>query len=234
MRTNQLLEAYSSEFNGPLDPNKWATTEQHWGRPFWSWAEDHVRVEKNALRIKMSHAPHVVDGATVQYKSGILKNLSPPILYGYFEARIKAASVWPGVCPAFWLYNNHPRHWTEIDIAELTNEINDPKVLAATTHVWKLLGETEATKTRQGRHRPKLGFDPRDEYHVYGLEWTKESVIWYVDNQAVACEPNIHLHQPLWVTLSMGLRAPLRDAPSGTGFPTEMSVDYLRTWSKKP
>jgi len=37
---------------------------------------------------------------------------------------------------------------------------------------------------------------------------------------------------PLNVYLSLGLRAPLITAPSSTGFPAEMSVEYVRVWQK--
>ena len=40
---------------------------------------------------------------TFYYRSGAVINQLRGFGFGYIEARIKGASRWPGVCPAFWL-----------------------------------------------------------------------------------------------------------------------------------
>ncbi len=65
----------------------------------------------------------------VRFSSGMLRSTSPGFVYGYYEAAIKGSDGFPGVSPAFWLYNtikSNPTvgqvRYQEIDIVELTQE----------------------------------------------------------------------------------------------------------------
>lgn len=211
------------------DEFQWRTDVASWS-DHWSWSADHVVMDGGSLKIKTTYDPHERDGKTISYKSGIVKSKDPQ-LYGYFEARIKGAAKYPGVCPAFWLYNNAGDHATEIDIVELTQEGTE-KTMWFSQHVFILPGETEK-KQRSSKHPIEADFDPRDDFHVYACHWTKNAIVWYVDEKEVARETNINHHQPLYVSLSMGIRQPLYGSPSGDGFPTEMEVDYVRIWKDK-
>ncbi|EMI15793.1 kappa-carrageenase [Rhodopirellula maiorica SM1] len=84
-------------------------------------------------------------------------------------------------------------------------------------------------------------FDPRDDYHVYAVENNQDYVVWYIDGREVARKPNLYWHLPMHVTLSLGLRRPFENYVDGQrvaaldktteeGFPTTMSVDYVRVW----
>ncbi len=88
-------------------------------------------------------------------------------------------------------------------------------------------------------------WDPRDDYHVYAVENRPDSVIWYVDNQRVVAKKNIYWHLPMELIISMGLRHPhvkyvdgdrypVPEEATPDGFPTEMLVDWVRVWDKKP
>ncbi|WP_075344058.1 T9SS type A sorting domain-containing protein [Tenacibaculum agarivorans] len=65
----------------------------------------------------------------VRFSSGMLRSTSPGFVYGYYEAAIKGSDGFPGVSPAFWLYNQIRSNTTvgqvryqEIDVVELTQE----------------------------------------------------------------------------------------------------------------
>ncbi len=65
----------------------------------------------------------------VRFSSGMLRSTSPGFVYGYYEAAIKGSDGFPGVSPAFWLYNQIKSNTTvgkvryqEIDVVELTQE----------------------------------------------------------------------------------------------------------------
>ncbi|WP_303315281.1 T9SS type A sorting domain-containing protein [Flavivirga abyssicola] len=65
----------------------------------------------------------------VRFSSGMLRSSTPGFVYGYYEAAIKGSAGFPGVSPAFWLYNSIKSNQTvgkvrysEIDIVELTQE----------------------------------------------------------------------------------------------------------------
>lgn len=233
----EMLEAYSDEFDGDtLDAAKWKTDIGSWS-DYWSWSSsDHVRVADGKLYIKTSHDPHErakADGSgamvTVPYKSGIIETKAPPLLYGYFEARIKASPKHPGVCPAFWLRNPTATWDTEIDAIELTQQQSNVKTLDFATHVFRLPGETGRNQ-RSVKHSTLAAWDPRDDFHVYAVKWTKQSIFWYVDGVEVAAQPNTMHGQPLNVVLSMGIRPPLTTDPSADAFPAEMEVDYVRVF----
>lgn len=88
-------------------------------------------------------------------------------------------------------------------------------------------------------------WDPRDDYHVYGCHVTRDAITWYIDGHEVARATNKYWHLPMRVTLSLGLRSPYERYVDGervavpeksiaAGFPTEMTVDYVRVWHTSP
>eukprot|EP01043_Picozoa_sp_COSAG02_P006921 COSAG02_NODE_202_length_29305_cov_20.432377_20_plen_159_part_00 len=79
-------------------------------------------------------------------------------------------------------------------------------------------------------------FDPRDDFHVYAIEWNATMLTWWVDDVVVKQQPAAPYFSNGWamdVALSFGLRSPLRGgAPNATGFPTTFYVDWVRTWQR--
>jgi hypothetical protein len=108
----------------PLNTTKWNTSVASWGD--WTWdpanakvvtqlpAPDAVADSSSATAatavgdipphsgyaaLTMSYEEHQRGGQTRYYKAGIMKSALPAgVTYGRFEARIKGASRWPGVC----------------------------------------------------------------------------------------------------------------------------------------
>ena len=87
-------------------------------------------------------------------------------------------------------------------------------------------------------------WDPRDEYHTYGVWSRLDSIFWYVDGVQRGAKKNIYWHLPMHLTVSMGLRTPYEryingvrtvmfypDTSPEEGFPTEMFCDYVRVWN---
>lgn len=81
--------------------------------------------------------------------------------------------------------------------------------------------------------------DPRNaacdfskDFHVYGLEWTKDEIVFYFDGKAIRREKNRFCHSPspVWLSLAIipwgGL---VTDAIDGTF----MEVDYVRIYNRK-
>ena len=93
-------------------------------------------------------------------------------IYGRFEARAKS-SLGQGVWPAFWLLgaNIAERPWPgcgEIDVMELKGQNED--MLWGTLHGPN--GSNGSTTTLD---------TPQTEWHTYAIDWTPNSVTWYVD-----------------------------------------------------
>lgn len=224
----RLLPQYSDEFDGAkLDIAKWDNDVQDWG--VWSWEPDNVWVSNGNLNLRMEYSEHKRGALTLYYKSGIVKSRAPPIRYGYFEARIKAASRFPGVAPAFWAYRDVGSEWTEIDFVELTQRRLDPTLIDTNMQVVTQPSFPYALPHVETRSW-KAPWDPRDEFHVYGCEWDEKEIRWYIDGRLIQARSNEYWHQALDVLISFGVRAELKKLATPDGFPTTFQVDYVRVW----
>merc|ERR1719273_2122625 len=207
----RLLPDFSDEFyvepSGksvlPLNLSKWNTSVSSWGN--WTWSPDNVEVVSvmpnkplsttstivartkhstelpgSFLAITMTYEKHNRSGHTYYYKSGIAKSVLPEgVTYGRFEARIKGASKWPGVCPAFWAWRHGTEHWTEIDFVEMLENHQSVMDIDFSTHVFP---PTPGVKSEISNSTHALmSFDPRDEFHVYAMEWNASTLVWWVD-----------------------------------------------------
>jgi beta-glucanase (GH16 family) len=229
-----------------INTSKWDTNVSSWGQ--WSWDPKNAKVitsvePNNAstyLALTMSYEKHVRAGQTYYYKAGILKSTLPAgVAYGRFEARIKGASRWPGVCPAFWAYRHgsdpsNP-YWIELDFAEMLENRNNVKDIDFTSHVFPPTPGIKPPQLSNSTHKV-FDFDPRDEFHVYAMEWNSSNLTWWVDGvnvKQIPASPYFNRSDwPMDVVLSFGLRPPLRESPSAVGFPTAFFVDWVRVWQR--
>jgi beta-glucanase (GH16 family) len=254
-----LVPEFSDEFEAtddgryimlPVNTTKWATNVTSWGN--WTWEPENVKIVANvsgmskatvegttgsyaALTMTYEEHQRKPNGPTYFYKSAIMKSTLPAgIVYGRFEARIKGASVWPGVCPAFWAWRNGGNYWTELDFVEMTEAIGNVKDIDFTTHVFP--PTPGVPKEISNSTHAVFGFDPRDDFHVYVMEWNSSLLTWWVDGELIKQLPAApHFNRadrPMDVALSFGLRPPLKMKPDSVGFPTTFYVDWVRTWQR--
>lgn len=254
--------AFSDEFNqDDINFDIWEHSHS-WGP--WSWSEDNVYQKDGVLHIRMSYEPHTRSGNELFYKSGILRSRGA-VTYGYFEARIKGNHTFPGTCPAFWLVSDKmdmvrgvdTLTYSEIDIVEMLqmnwSDIKEGasgvNTIDCNLHMRMMENGKEIWKRPNGYPELCKGawnapWDPRDDFHVYGVENRPDSIIWYVDNKRVVAKENLYWHLPMDVILSMGLRhphvkyvngdrLPVPEEATADGFPTEMLIDWVRVWDKK-
>jgi hypothetical protein len=114
--------------------------------------------------------------------------------YGYFEARIKISDV-PGTWPAFWLLAPGAPG-DEFDVMEILG--GRPTRQHISDH-WKVEGQ---------KHDQSATLDTVDlsaDFHTYGLLWTADTIAYYLDNVEVARFPNLGLHSPMYMIISMGM-----------------------------
>jgi beta-glucanase (GH16 family) len=232
----------SDDFNGEqVDWRKWTKTPEKFGA--WSWDNESNATVANGiltltLTLRRSQAPAPVAGgkgkpggeSVVSFTSGMLKSYAKGT-YGYYEARIKGAPLFPGACPSFWLYSKiddtqiQPEavRYSEVDIVELTQRGGGmPGNERITDHnLHTILSNGTSGVKGRAWHRPhdarykvaqaieyKAPFDPRDDFHTYGCLVSKDVIIWYVDSVEIGRKPNAHWHKEMNVALSLGLRAP--------------------------
>ena len=261
----KFVAEQSDEFNNDkVDRKKWNIDSQDFG--VWSWEPGNVSQKDGSMHLRMVQKDHQRGKQTFHYTSGMARN-DNTITYGYFEARVKGCSRYPGASPSFWLYSIGPqnRHqakdgetvaYSEIDIIELQQSEFDFETKKHFS-VTRIDCNLHTTLLQDGKrvwirpnNRPDLcrnhydaDWDPREDYHVYGVQNSKDWIVWYIDGKEVARKENLYWHLPMHVTLSLGLRYPFVTYKDGErlpvpektttdGFPTAMSVDYVRVWQR--
>ena len=241
-----LVPKLSDEFDSErLDKAKWGNDPSDWG--VWSWEPHNAFQRAGVLHIRTEYAPHRRNGVELYYKSGIVKSYATH-RYGFAEARIKGASRFPGVCPAFWMHGERAGVSSEVDFMEIQEVQGSIRQIDCNLHARAIVdGELQWIRERRHWIAP---WDPRDDFHVFGCRTTEKTISWYIDGRQILSAPNKHWHLPMHIMLSMGLRTPLRihkrkhgegnttlpnpSASSPEGFPTEMLVDYVRIWRPNP
>ena len=154
------------------------------------------------------------------------------LLYGYLEAKIKMPKNYAS--NDFWLYAKYtnPARRTEIDITEqYPGYPGSSNIHAMNAHVFYSPTISKKTSTQSLFRLWNQKFS--DEYHVFGLLWTKTKLSWYLDGRLIRDGLNSSWHQPLnvilgcWDTTRNDLLAPAL-------IPREaMKVQYIRVWKQQ-
>lgn len=214
----------SDDFNKKeVNWKMWFKKPENFGA--WTWDnEKNVAVKDGILTLTLRRE----EGDKLAYTSGMLKSYAKGT-YGYYEARIKGAALFPGASPAFWLYSRIDDsilekgkvRYSEIDIVEITQrggfKEGNERIMDHNMHAILSNGE-KGIKGREWR-RPhrfpeaqaleyRAPFDPREDFHTYGCLVEKEEIVWYVDGKEVGRKKNDLWHREMNVALSLGLRAP--------------------------
>ncbi len=230
-------EEASLEFDSPISETNpvWEKVTSGWSS--WAFDAKNTFVEDGHLVLRMTYAgddnkvSYVQQGTPKEYNyvSGMLNTrVNKRYTYGYFEARIKGTSKFPGTCPAFWLWSDDTVRkankgkeglscYNEIDIVEMEQVQTDVKTLECNLHAMMTENGIEYYKrprTDNGKwaemcqNHFNVNWDPRDDYHTYAVENRPDSIFWYIDDKLVAKKRNYYWHLPMQVTLSLGLRPP--------------------------
>lgn len=115
------------------------------------------------------------------YRGAELRTVEP-VLYGKFEARYKPAQG-DGLVSSFFTYNddNPNTPWAEIDI-ELLGVYD--RVVDFNTITW---GQDSHIRQHY------VSFNPHEDYHTYGFEWTPDYVSWFIDGEEVYRQVGAHI-----------------------------------------
>ena len=149
--------------------------------------------------------------------------------YGYYE--IKARPMNSAFSSAFWLtsHTGNEENGSEIDIFEIGAKAHgreyDDNMHA---HVWNTPQDKNNHWAVGSLWRApwKLG----DDFHVYGFEWNKDELLWYVDGVLVRKQQNTNWFFPLRIIFDSEAMLSWFGAPNDADFPSTFSVKYLRVW----
>ncbi|WP_369371302.1 family 16 glycosylhydrolase [Promicromonospora sp. Populi] len=161
--------------------------------------------------------------------------------YGYLEARIQIPRG-QGIWPAFWMLgsgidNGVP--WPnsgEIDIME--NIGREPTRVHGTLHGPGYSGATPIT----GSYVHPQNWAFADTFHTFAINWSPNSITWYVDGVAYQTFTPANLggdtwvfNQPFFFILNVAVGGNWPGYPDGTTqFPQTMRIDYVRVYDTPP
>ncbi|MFB6726580.1 family 16 glycosylhydrolase [Kribbella sp. NPDC056345] len=151
--------------------------------------------------------------------------------YGRFEARIKIPGT-QGVWPAFWMLGqggNWP-HNGEIDILE--NIGREPTTVHGTIHGPGYSGAEGIGAAYQSPN----GVPFRNDFHTYRVDWTPNSIVWFVDGVQYQRRTPADLGGDQWVfnrphfmIMNVAVGGNWPGYPDGsTVMPQQMLIDYVR------
>lgn len=154
-------------------------------------------------------------------------------LYGRVDVRARVPygrGMWPAIwmLPSDWVYGGWPASG-EIDIMELLG--HEPGKIYGTKH-W---GQDAAPHLSSGGwYVLPGGASFAAGYHTYSLEWTADSLTWFMDDQRYHAEPGgapFDKRFHLLLNLAVGGNWP-GSPDASTIFPQAMRVDFVRVYSR--
>ncbi len=246
---------WSDEFNGVAgtlpDPAKWNFDlgGGGWGN---GEAETYTNSASNVFQDGNGNLViRAIKDAQGNYTSARLQTGSPGATthstdlswqYGLLEARIKLP-FGKGVWPAFWMLGENIGSvgWPtcgEVDIMENFGTFNnDATINNGTPHGPGFQNVASLSVP----YRLPFGETVYDDYHVYSIQWSQDSVVWSVDGVAYNTLTPAALpagrqwvfNGPFFLLLNLAIGGPttfLGTPDAAVAFPQEMLVDYVRVY----
>lgn len=223
----------SDEFEGSsLDRTKWWPRNPTWlGRQPALFHPGNVEVRDGMLHLTMrkqevAEMPrgkgyHTWTSAAVQSRR--------VVKYGYFEARCRPMRSHGS--SAFWFYRSEKKRWTEIDVFEIGGGAPGFETkYHMNLHVFHTPDEKRHWSTPSVWHAPR---PLADGFRVYGLEWDRETIRFWVDGVLVRKVANTHWHQALTLNFDSETMPKWFGLPRDADLPSTFSVDYIRVWRKE-
>lgn len=243
---------WQDEFEGTaLDTNKWHPVQHgfvHNGElQFYTDRPENIAVSNGVLWLTAREETYTgtgpwMDGQykTSEYTSGKVQGQGKiSFRYGKFEARMKLPRG-EGTWPAFWMLGDNifDAGWPacgEIDIMEHANVLDN---LGAAIH-------TEAYNHTIGTQKTGTYVinDYDTDFHVYGVEWTADKLVFNVDGnvyftvtkeQLGDSEAEWPFDQPFWMILNLAVGGAWGGDPSGGSYPYSVEVDWVRVYQDQP
>jgi beta-glucanase (GH16 family) len=208
-----------------LDTTVWAT-EMRWGAKTDDELQTYVpeahRVNDGRLSITASETPE----AERPYSSGTIASFDGySFTYGYVEIRARVPEG-RGLWPAFWLAPVDTDINEEIDILEVLGQ--EPDRLYMALHY----------DDAQGVHRePQTdwqGPDFSEDFHTFAVDWSPETVIWYVDGVERSRQTVGVPSDPMYLIANLAIGGEWAGWPDpDTQFPAVYAIDYIRVYQSQ-
>lgn len=216
---------FDDEFNDSnLDHSKWHTTysgglrTNAGNKEAEYYADDAFEFKNGVMRIRADKR----DKEGFHYTSGLISNYGNfSQQYGYFEMKARLPKG-QGYWPAFWLMPTNPGWPPEIDIMENLGQVTT--VVRFTNHYDK---DNKQVSGTYGSVLP----DFSDDFHIFGLLWEKDKLVWYIDNvERFRTDKGIP-QEPMYIIANLAVGGSWGGYPDKTtSFPGYMDIDYIRVY----
>ncbi len=230
--------AMTDEFeHGHLNPEKWYDHDPSWyGRAPSRFVPANVQVRDETLTLTMSRDDSLATtrpygGQEYHTYAGASVRSVEPVLYGYFEVSARAMD---SAASSSWWFTSTMRdqdggEWrTEIDVFELGGASPGREhSFHMNAHVFKT-PESREHLSRGGTWRAPFRFT--EDFHTYGLLWSPQRIVWFVDGVAVRSIANTHWHSPEYMLFDTETMGDWLGMPRDEDLPSTYSVRYVRAW----
>ncbi len=161
----------------------------------------------------------------IAYTSGcITSELTSWRTYGYYEMRARLP-LGKGFFPAFWLLPKRVVWPPEIDVFEASG------VRPKSVHIGLIGSGPGQSGDIWVNDVVSIG----DGFHVYGLEWTRDAIVWFLDGHEVWRRQNF-INEDMYVlaNLALGNRDPnfIPNPDASTPLPGRFGIDYIRVYAR--
>jgi beta-glucanase (GH16 family) len=147
--------------------------------------------------------------------------------YGMIEIRAKLPPG-KGLWPALWLLPSTRESRPEIDIMEVLGDT--PNQLRMHVHYTDRAGAAQAPGSTA------TTADLTRDWHVYGLLWDADKIVWYLDGKEKWrwTEKKFISNEPMYLLMNLAVGGKWPGAPDArTKFPADFLIDYVRIWQRK-
>jgi beta-glucanase (GH16 family) len=69
-------------------------------------------------------------------------------------------------------------------------------------------------------------------FHVFGFDWDRKELRWYIDGVLVHTVQNTHWHQPLHLIFDSETMPEWFGMPEAADLPSTFSIEYMRAWKR--
>lgn len=213
----------------------WGNNELQYYLPACNETDTVAYLKDGSLFIRAVKFNEPIDG----YAYGSARmNTKQAWKYGYFEGRMKLPKG-VGTWPAFWMLPKDFKKWPlegEMDIMEHVG--SHPDTVHITMHM-EAYNHTRDTQKTSVNMIPNV----QDEFHLYALEWTDDSIKGFIDGRHLFSFENDKqgnletwpFNVPFLIKLNMAIGGTMGGSKGvdDSCFPTEFEIDYIRVYQKK-
>ena len=228
-------EPMSDEFDGrELDRSKWTDDTAWWkGRQPALFSPKNVTLAdgKLCLTMRKEKTPAAEEKSGYHDYTSATLHSKERTAYGYFE--VKAKPMPSGGSSSFWFQKGaSPDPTTEIDVFEIGGKAKGfERKYNMTVHVTDIPPGAKHWQVGRAWLAP---WPLIDDYHVYGLQWDKDELKYFVDGVVVHTVENTHWHYPLYLTFDSETMPEWFGMPDDKDLPSTFRVEYVRAWKRQP